>query len=302
MEDNAELQSEEIEVLRSIFEDAFCLKADLDNSGLVRSFTISLGGPHAIVLLVHLPQGYPSIDAPIAEVYESFGLTNIQRDEILECLTAIFERSKGQVCLYEWIGKVRDRYSSAELESSQAVASNTNNNGKGLAVEIRLQQFDSDPRLLRPRVRTAQLIRNVEREVVIAPLIVHGKMIIDRKSTFIAHACRVKSVQDVRAFLALLLDDRKVEQATHNILAYRIVGATTIKDNDEDGEHGAGSKLLFLLELLKAENVAVVVTRWYGGIKLGPDRFKHINSCARQALEDSGLIHAQNDFRKKGKR
>lgn len=28
-------------------------------------------------------------------------------------------------------------------------------------------------------------------------------------------------------------------------------------------------------------NVAVVVSRWYGGIQLGPDRFKHINNATR---------------------
>lgn len=73
-------------MLQSIFEDEIELKSDLDQPGVARSFTISVPGPHSIVLLVHLPQGYPSTDPPIAEVYESFGLTNAQRDEILENL------------------------------------------------------------------------------------------------------------------------------------------------------------------------------------------------------------------------
>ena len=34
----------------------------------------------------------------------------------------------------------------------------------------------------------------------------------------------------------------------------------------------------------------VIVTRWYGGIHLGTDRFKHINNCARQVLEAQGYI------------
>ena len=33
----------------------------------------------------------------------------------------------------------------------------------------------------------------------------------------------------------------------------------------------------------------VVVSRWYGGIQLGPDRFKHINNVARVLLQSSGL-------------
>ena len=40
---------------------------------------------------------------------------------------------------------------------------------------------------------------------------------------------------------------------------------------------------------MDAENVLVVVSRWYGGIQLGPDRFKHINNCARQILEENGI-------------
>lgn len=38
-------------------------------------------------------------------------------------------------------------------------------------------------------------------------------------------------------------------------------------------------------------NVIVVVSRWYGGIQLGPDRFKHINSAAREAVIRSGLTY-----------
>lgn len=150
--------------------------------------------------------------------------------------------------------------------------------------------FERDTHTLRPRVRTAQLLRDPVREKRLAALIVHGPALTDRKSTFQAHACPVHCVEDVRSFLALLLDDRKVERALHNMLAYRVVGEFTVKDNDEDGEDGAGSKLSHLLELMKIENVAVVVTRWYGGIQLGPDRFKHINAVARYVLEEGGFL------------
>ena len=34
----------------------------------------------------------------------------------------------------------------------------------------------------------------------------------------------------------------------------------------------------------------VVVTRYFGGIHLGPDRFKHINQAARNALELGGFL------------
>ncbi len=37
-------------------------------------------------------------------------------------------------------------------------------------------------------------------------------------------------------------------------------------------------------QILDVRNVLVVVSRWYGGILLGPDRFKHISNCARSIL------------------
>jgi putative IMPACT (imprinted ancient) family translation regulator len=36
--------------------------------------------------------------------------------------------------------------------------------------------------------------------------------------------------------------------------------------------------------------VLVIVTRYFGGIHLGPDRFKHINQAARNALELGGFL------------
>ena len=46
-----------------------------------------------------------------------------------------------------------------------------------------------------------------------------------------------------------------------------------------------------------------MVSRWYGGIQLGPDRFKHINNATRQILDACGYIRNKEDNskRKKGK-
>ena len=51
-----------------------------------------------------------------------------------------------------------------------------------------------------------------------------------------------------------------------------------VADNDDDGEATSGQKLAGLLELMGANNVLVVVSRWFGGVHLGPARFKHIAS------------------------
>ena len=59
---------------------------------------------------------------------------------------------------------------------------------------------------------------------------------------------------------------------------------------DDDGEDAAGGRLLHLLQLAKAENVVVVVSRWFGGVLLGPSRFGLINNCARELLVKTGFV------------
>ena len=40
---------------------------------------------------------------------------------------------------------------------------------------------------------------------------------------------------------------------------------------------------------MDVRNAVVVVSRWYGGVHLGPDRFKHINNCARTLIQDTRI-------------
>ena len=123
--------------------------------------------------------------------------------------------------------------------------------------------------------------------------IVHGTPFTEKKSTFQAHL--VTGVTDpnlVDVVMSALRRDGKVARATHNIMAYRIKlpNGTHAADHDEDGESAAGGRLLRLLHVTDATDVCVVVTRWYGGIHLGPDRFKHINNAARDLLVACGVV------------
>ena len=40
---------------------------------------------------------------------------------------------------------------------------------------------------------------------------------------------------------------------------------------------------------MSADGVAVIVSRWFGGTLLGPDRFKFISNAARRLLEEQGV-------------
>ena len=60
-------------------------------------------------------------------------------------------------------------------------------------------------------------------------------------------------------------------------------------DFDDDGETAAGGRVAEMVRLMGVSDVAIIVTRWFGGILLGADRFKHINNVARTLLENHGL-------------
>ncbi|KAL8711738.1 MAG: hypothetical protein Q9220_003909 [cf. Caloplaca sp. 1 TL-2023] len=112
----------------------------------------------------------------------------------------------------------------------------------------------------------------------------------EKKSIFLARACAVQTTIEGRnAVSHLLFSDRRTSKATHNISAYRIRAHTkgadiVYQDCDDDGEDAAGGRLLKLLQMMDVWNVVVVVSRWYGGIKLGPARFGIINAVAREAI------------------
>ncbi|KAI3323223.1 RWD repeat domain-containing protein [Xylariaceae sp. AK1471] len=128
--------------------------------------------------------------------------------------------------------------------------------------------------------------------------------VIELKSTFVARCAAVSSTAEAEAFLQhLLVSDKKVRAATHNITAWRIRGPnnTAFQDCNDDGETAAGGRLLHLMQLMELWDVMVVVTRWYGGHKLGPRRFALINQAARDSFVKAGLVtDATTNIKKKG--
>jgi len=124
--------------------------------------------------------------------------------------------------------------------------------------------------------------------------------ITEKKSIFVARAARVTSPTLAADFLKhLLLTDKKAAKATHNITAWRVRdGEVTYQDCDDDGETAAGGRLLHLMQIMNVWDVMVVVTRWYGGVHLGSDRFRIINQVARDALVQGGWVKEDGEKKK----
>ena len=90
-----------------------------------------------------------------------------------------------------------------------------------------------------------------------------------KKSRFICHAKRVYSEEEARAFITAIKKEHY--KATHNCSAFIIGERSEIKRTSDDGEPigTAGVPMLGVLENHNLTNVCVVVTRYFGGIKLG---------------------------------
>lgn len=74
--------------------------------------------------------------------------------------------------------------------------------------------------------------------------------------------------------------NKKYAKATHHSWAARVSRDGQIwETKNDDGETGAGAVILRILKKRNFINTMVVVTRWYGGKKLGPDRFKHVQDA-----------------------
>ena len=85
-----------------------------------------------------------------------------------------------------------------------------------------------------------------------------------RKSRFVAYAARVSSQAESLEFYESVI----APQATHNCWAWRINFQVRSSDDGEPGGT-AGRPMLNVIERRNLENVMVVVTRYFGGIKLG---------------------------------
>ncbi len=85
-----------------------------------------------------------------------------------------------------------------------------------------------------------------------------------KHSRFLAQAAPVASAADAQAFVAATGDP----DATHNCWAWRVGDAYRSSDDGEPAGT-AGRPILAAIDGQGCDRVAVVVTRWYGGIKLG---------------------------------
>ncbi|KAK8154264.1 ribosomal protein S5 domain 2-type protein [Phyllosticta citribraziliensis] len=280
--------SDEIISINSIYaEDTLTTASDDDDTG---TCILRLPSLPSIALRIEFPPDYP--DAPPAvlgthtvgdDVPKGFGTRVV--DAARGVLAQTFR--PGEPCVFDLLEELGDSVNVGEEQQQQEELQRER--GAGEAAGGALEQatgLGAGP----------------------DPPWVLSEPAVEKKSVFVARAARVASTQQAKAFVQhLLATDKKAAKATHNITAWRIRGANdaVYQDCDDDGETAAGGRLLHLMQLMDVWDVMVVVTRWYGGVHLGPDRFRIINQTAREALVVGGFVREEKEKgggKKKGKK
>lgn len=251
----------------------------------------------ATSLRLEFPAGYPSAPPSVPSTHHSSGGRRgagaRDLDLFRRCVGDVFQA--GVVCIFD---AVEEFVRVQEALAAEAEEEDDDNEGQGRGTAAHRYERDE---------------MGVDLSSLPAPPWTVSEPFVENRSTFVAHVAPVASPDLARRYVAQLLDsDRRIRDATHNMTAWRIrgtpgdAGAATItyQDCDDDGETAAGSRLLHLMQLMDLWDAMVVVTRWYGGVKLGPRRFAIINAAARDGFVRAGMVvdkQKEGGSKKKGK-
>ncbi len=118
--------------------------------------------------------------------------------------------------------------------------------------------------------------------------------IIIQKSRFIGYVKRAETEQEAQAFIQGI--KKKHHDATHNCSAYLIGEHDQIQKANDDGEPSgtAGVPILEVLKKQQLKDTVVVVTRYFGGIKLGAGGLiRAYGNTTTQAIKTTGVIQRQ---------
>lgn len=115
-----------------------------------------------------------------------------------------------------------------------------------------------------------------------------------KKSRFICTLKRVETEEEARELISTLKKEHY--KANHNCSAFILEENAAIKRSSDDGEPAgtAGVPILNVLEKKELTKVVAVVTRYFGGIKLGAGGLiRAYGSAVAHALEAAGIVQVK---------
>ncbi len=111
-----------------------------------------------------------------------------------------------------------------------------------------------------------------------------------QKSRFIAHTARISSEEEAQAFILSM--KKKYFDARHNCSAWVLGENSEKQKSNDDGEPGgtAGNPILETIKKNGLTDTVIVVTRYFGGIKLGAGGLiRAYSHTAALGIEASGI-------------
>ncbi|MBR6700552.1 MAG: YigZ family protein [Firmicutes bacterium] len=121
------------------------------------------------------------------------------------------------------------------------------------------------------------------------------EMIVIEKSRFIGYIKPVETVEEAEAFVASIRTANR--DATHNVPVYVLGEKYDVQKYSDDGEPSgtAGVPVLQMLMKEGITNVAIVMTRYFGGIKLGTGGLvRAYTGIAKEALKAAGVAEVKD--------
>lgn len=112
-----------------------------------------------------------------------------------------------------------------------------------------------------------------------------------KKSQFICNIARTETKAEAEAFIEQIKQEHA--SATHNCYAYVLGLKNEVMKQNDNGEPSgtAGAPILNVLEQLELRNVTAVVTRYFGGIKLGAGGLiRAYSNATSQAVNALGVV------------
>lgn len=115
--------------------------------------------------------------------------------------------------------------------------------------------------------------------------------IVEKKSRFIAHVQSVETVEEAQEFIEAVR--KQYWDARHNCSAFSVGEMNLLTRCSDDGEPGgtAGKPILEVIQGSGIRNIAIVVTRYFGGTLLGTGGLvRAYTDAAKAGIENSVII------------
>uniref|UniRef100_A0A0G4HVJ8 Impact N-terminal domain-containing protein n=1 Tax=Chromera velia CCMP2878 TaxID=1169474 RepID=A0A0G4HVJ8_9ALVE len=274
-----------------------CVRADSMN-GTQSEPTFDRGGANVQELLASFPQGEPG-DEEEEEEEEDYEIgaqedRNGEDDGTEVYAISEGERSQPRHSLinsadFSSISNQQGQEAEPQMTTEESSASLTGT-ATGTGEKVSSSSDDRERAAEREGAREAMRVDTTSTELAIATL-TSGKRINFSGAFLQAHVAAITHTRQAGPVLEALLVEPRMEEVRNTFWAYRVLDMETgqsFESSDDDGEPGAGEKVLLTMQRLCLDNLLLIVTQWDTGAqgRLGSRLFRQVVGVCKSLLSD----------------